>query len=270
MESAIFDYRDYKKFIKDSIEGTPEGGRGVRRKLANHLRVQGPFISQVLAGSLHFSPEQAAGCAEYFGLDQRETDFLINLVLLQKSGTNTLKVHLQKKIDEMVTQHQQIQKRIKIEKSLDPETQAFYYSSWHYCAIHMAITIPELRTRQAISENLGLPLQKVDEVLAFLVKVGLVSKEGSFFTATGQWLHIKADSPLISKHHTNVRLRALQSLDHPKPQDLHYSAYFTCSKKDLPKVREILLKAMSEFNECVRPSKEELLVGLGLDLFMAS
>jgi hypothetical protein len=67
-----------------------------------------------------------------------------------------------------------------------------------------------------------------------------------------------ADSPWIGKHHANWRFQALKSIDEePRMDDLHYTSGISVSATDAPKVREILVRAIEEVKQVVRPSPAE-------------
>ena len=80
-------------------------------------------------------------------------------------------------------------------------------------------------------------------------------------------IHLSSQSPLISKHHTNWRLRALDSLDEPKARDLHYSLALTASEKDGDRLRALFLETLSRAEEIYRPSREEVAYSLCMDFF---
>ena len=63
------------------------------------------------------------------------------------------------------------------------------------------------------------------------------------------------------------RLQAIQSFDEPCADELHYSSVGSISKKDLSKVRAILVKAIEEVRQVVSSSGEETAFCYNLDLF---
>ena len=58
----------------------------------------------------------------------------------------------------------------------------------------------------------------------------------------------------------------MHDLQKVKPLDLHYSLCFSASQKDLPILREKILEAIEDCLKVIRPSKEEKLGLLCLDL----
>jgi hypothetical protein len=99
----------------------------------------------------------------------------------------------------------------------------------------------------------------VGQVLQFLVSSGLaVEKKGRFQTGPTS-LHLGSDSVMISKHHANWRLQAIQALEREQPDELHYSSAVTVSRKHVPEVRKILVAAIEQVRSVVKNSTEECL-----------
>lgn len=263
----LFAQTDYKAYLVALIATYPNEGRGVRKLLAEAIRCQVAYVSHVLAGDYHFSIEQAEAAGRFFGLSKQESEFFVLLVSQNRSGTSELKAFFDKMLDERRQQNSLLKSRVKIKETLDEITQSTYYSQWYYAAIHMMLTIPELRTRDAIADKLRLPPRKVQDVLEFLADAGIARKEGLHYLPGGTVLHLEKNSPVTARHHTNWRLAAAQSLQDEKSNDLHYSGVVTVSEKDLPKVRERIARCLEDCMDIIKPSKEEKLVGLCLDWF---
>ena len=84
---------------------------------------------------------------------------------------------------------------------------------------------------------------------------------------TTRSLHLDKKSEHVIRHHTNWRLQSVRALEHDTPNDFHYSSVVTMSKKDLPRVREILIGAIEEIRGVIRESGDEVVYSYLLDLF---
>lgn len=264
---GIFAFQDYKAFVRHLIEARPNGGRGVRRLLAEALRCQVAYISHVLAGNYHFNGEQAEASARFFGLPKEETEYFLLLVSENRAGTAELRALYTRMLEERRTQNRQLQSRTKIHDTLGREEQATYYSHWYYAAVHMLLTIPAFRTPEAIRQRLGLSAKAVQETLKFLSRTGLARKEGNHYLPGPARLHLEANSPLIARHHANWRMAAINSLADESAHDMHYSAVVSCSAESLPLVRARMAKCLEECMDIIKPAAEEKLVGICLDWF---
>lgn len=267
METGFFEHGDYKKLVVDLIESTPGGGRGKRKALADAIGCQVSHVTSVLSGTSHFSQEQAEAAARFLGLNGRETEFLLLLVDFNRAGTVPLRKFYQSLLDEKREKYSALKTRLKMPDSLEGYQESVYYSSWQFAAVHVLLSIPQFQSREAIAHKLGLTLSRVDEILFFLVETGLCKKEGHEYRLARPLLHLDKTSPLISKHHTNWRLRAMQSFDETTEEALHYSSVVTLSVADYKKVREILARALSEALKVITQSPEEDVAAVCIDLF---
>lgn len=129
--------------------------------------------------------------------------------------------------------------------------------------------MPEFRTRDRIAQRLGLPPARVGEILDFLCRTGLAKSEtdGSFLPTEHHTL-LGSDAPLISKRHTNWRIRAITSLDHARREDLHFSSAISVSKSDAARIRELTAKHIEAVHKIVDGSEPEDLYSFCVDFFL--
>lgn len=262
---TIFEYSDYKTFIRDLGEARP---RGFRKALAEAIPCQTAYVSQVLNGPAHFNWEQAEAAARYLELSKAELRYFLLLVEHNRAGTPSLKRVLDEQLQEMREHHLLLRERIGIAATLSAENQTRYYSSWHYAAVHMGVTIPTLRSRAAISKALRITPDALAPILDFLSSVGLITKQAEKYYPGTTLIHLGKDSPAIYQHHTNWRIQALVMMHADVTQrNVHYSTVVTMSAKDAQKIRELFTQAISNASVIIKASPEEQVFGINLDLF---
>ena len=267
MKESIYRYTNYKKYLLAQIEASENNGRGQRKLLADAMNSPVSHVSNVLNGSQHLSLEQAEACTRHFGFNEDETEFFLLLLQFNRAGTTSLKKVLKRNIDRITKEKSKLKNRLKIPQSLNPQHELEYYSSWEYAAVHVLLTIPELQNREKLAKRLSLNLERIDQILSFLVSSGLAEKSGISYTLTENQIHLGKESHLISKHHTNWRVRTLREFENLSEESLHYSAAVTLSQKDFENVREILSKALSKSLKTITQSKEEDFAVLGIDFY---
>ena len=133
----------------------------------------------------------------------------------------------------------------------------------------MILTIPEFQTKESIAKHFGISLKRTAEILDFLVSIGLArqNQKGKFEIDQAR-IHLGSDSPLISKFHTNWRIKAIQSLDREnKSEDLHYSSAITVSQADFLKIKSMLVKHIEELKAIIKDSPAEGVHCFNIDLF---
>ena len=99
---TIFEFKDYKQFVRHMINTQPVLGRGSVKRMAEALRVHPSLISQVLKGTKEFTAEQANDVAVFLNLNELETECFLCLVDIERAGTSRLKTFLQNKRDRLV------------------------------------------------------------------------------------------------------------------------------------------------------------------------
>lgn len=263
----IFEFMDYKAYIRSWIDSRPNGGRGEKSKIAQASRCHLAYVSQVLTGSSDFNLEQAESLNTLLEHGEDEAHFFLLLVEFGRAGTTSLKRHFEKQIQKIFNERLLLKNRFSDKKTLTPENQSTYYSHWAYCAVHMAVLNPDLRSSGEIARYFDLSLTKTIEILDFLTSVGLVRKETGLFFPGDVRIHIGVDSPMISKHHTNWRIQAIRAFERETPQELHYSGVISVSHENLPKIREIMVKTLEQIRLLVKDSKDETVYCYALDLF---
>ncbi len=219
MSRPIFEYENYKKYLKDWIASRPRAGHGDRSRIAEALRCHVTYVSQVLSGDTDFSPEQAEQLTHFLGLSENERDFFLLLVHRARAGSASLRAYYQSKIQETVNQRMVLKNRLEFKNTLTSEDRATYYSSWQYSAVHLLSSVPELNTKERIGRYLDLPLKRVNEVLEFLLSAGLVIEERGRYSYSPANLHLGSDSPFLPKHHMNWRLQAIRALVRDSPEE---------------------------------------------------
>jgi uncharacterized protein (TIGR02147 family) len=261
----IFEYRDYKTFLKEKLKTM---GHGAQAKLSEAINCQPAYISQVLNRTPDLSLEQAADTAEFLELSKAQQDFFLLLVQHDRAGSERLKKIFKVKIAELIKSRALVSNRISGTDILDENTKAKYYSRWYYAAIHVLVSVESLGSRDAICEHLGLRKEIVNEALDFLLKDGLIrEKSTGEFTVGMRRLFLEGDSPYIIQHHANWRLRAIETITQGGEGNIHFSSLYGLSKTDFERIKESLLSQLVEIRELVKPSPEEMVCVLNLDLF---
>jgi uncharacterized protein (TIGR02147 family) len=236
--------------------------------LAEAASCQIAYVSQVLGGDRHFTFEQAEGINSFLGHNEDEARMFLLLLSFERAGTPALRTRYQKEINAAVQRHLTLKDRFKAKEVLSREVQATYYSSWYYAAIHIALTIPALRTKEALSRAFDLKISTVLEVLDFLTGVGLAQKQGLEYFPGVANVYLGNDSPLIVQHHTNWRMRAIAALDPLNRTDLHYSAVVSIPADEFEKIKSLMAKSIEVARKHWNEAKnEDQLCAISVDWF---
>ena len=266
MNKSIFDFSDYRAYL-ESKTGAGGTRTGVKASIAKTLSCQPTYVSQIIHGRANLSLEQAQTLNDFFSHSKEEALFFLLLVQKDRAGTRALVAHFQELIDEMLRKRLVLTKRLGPKEVLSDVHQATYYSSWIYAAVHIALTIPELRTREALAHYFVVPVRRITEALDFLTNAGLVQESKKGFEVTQAQIRLGNDSKNILKHHTNWRLQATESLDREQLSDLHYSGVVSLSTEDVIKVKNIFMDSIKNSQAVIKDSREQELCAVVIDFF---
>jgi hypothetical protein len=82
-----------------------------------------------------------------------------------------------------------------------------------------------------------------------------------------QSTHLGTESPLISRHHQNWRLKTIERASNISQNELLFTSPVSISKNDIPKVKKILMNAVEDCFKIIDPSACEELACLNIDWF---
>lgn len=266
----IFNIKGYRKVIEKYLDG-PAGRRprGAVKDLAESLKCHSTFIAHVLNGKADFSTEQALRFAAHFSLEGDETDYLMDLVLMDKAGDLQTKKYFEKKVNGRRDDHVNFKKRLKVEEKLTYEQEALYFKCWLTQAIHILCQIEGVHTIESIAHTLGVRSDAVQHSINALTDLGFIKEGGRGYRSTKNLFHLGDDSDLISKSHYNWRLKTTEEMMHSHSQlpGTHYSSVVSTSESVAQEIRELILEHIAETREKIIPSTSEKLYVYCLDFY---
>jgi uncharacterized protein (TIGR02147 family) len=264
---SIFEFCDYKTFLKAEIKLRPKGGRGQLRLLSQQLSVNSTMISQIVSGDKDFTIEQAQKVAEFLVLPKLETDYFILLVQIERAGTHALKRYFTEKLAEMKKESRKVSQRLKHDRKLTDLEKSVFYSSALYSAIHLYTSVDNGKTLEDIIEKFDISRARAQDIVQFLVASSLCTQENAIFKMGTQSTHVEKGSPFLIKHHSNWRIAAIQKSESLSDEELMFTANISLSQKDFAHLREILIKTIQSLGEKVKDSPAEEIANVNLDLF---
>jgi uncharacterized protein (TIGR02147 family) len=191
------------------------------------------------------------------GHDNEEAAYFLLLVQHDRAGSLSLKTRWKDQITAAREKRLVLKDRVDIKATLSLADQAIYYGAWYYAAVHILVTMRSCQNVDAIVEYLRLPVKKVTEVLEFLTSVGLVQTSGDQIKPGLSRIFLGSDSPMIARHHSNWRLRAIDSLDRDPKEDLHFSTVVSVTREDSLRIKEFLVKSIETARGIVARSQNE-------------
>ncbi|MGZ3792596.1 MAG: DUF4423 domain-containing protein [Bdellovibrio sp.] len=255
---AIFEFNNYREYFLDRIKKMPKRGRGEFRNISLFLRMHTSSISQIFKGQKNLTLEQASSLAVYFGMNDLESDYLLNLVEKERAGSQELIDRIDKRLTKIKKAATQLSNRLPKDRILSDNDKALFYSNWFYSAVRLASDVKSLQTVEALSQHFSLPPALINDVMQFLLSTGLCVEDQGQFKMGPQRTHLEATSPLISRHHMNWRIKAIErSPKMVQAEELQFSSPVVLSQKDILRIRSQLLDHIQDILKTVSESESE-------------
>lgn len=263
----IFSFKDYRAYLVGWLEEARAQKKSNLSRLAEAIGVHTSFLAHVLSGTKNLSFEQAAEVSEAFGHTDLEREYFFALLQIERAGSQKLKKYWQEKRADILKRREALRSRVGEHHELSYQDRAVYYSSWIYAAVFVSTDIEGGQTLEQVAARFRLSRAKASEILQFLVRTGICVLEGSRYKMGKAVVYLPNDSPLVVKHHTNWRIRAMQKMDNREATELFFTSPMSISVADFAKVREVFAKAIEEAMAICKDSKSEEVVNLNIDLF---
>ena len=263
----LYTYDDYRDYLIDFTQSKANKGYGLLAAIAQSCSMNPATVTLVLKKERDFTIDQAYEVGSYLALNSFEMEYFITSVNYQRAGKTTVRNYFKKKLNDLKKEASDLQKRMGESKDLDENAKAQFYSSWSYSAIRLLTSISQYQDIDNISSRLKISKNTVRSILDFLLAYGLIKIEDEKYKMAVQSTHLSANSPLISRHHQNWRLKAFSRMENVDAEELFFTSPVSIAKSDIPLVRQKLVECLDEVFKIVDPSKEEELACLNIDWF---
>ncbi|HLE00217.1 MAG TPA: TIGR02147 family protein [Bdellovibrionota bacterium] len=260
----IYGLKDYRSVIAQSIQNSPE--RGCRSRLAQAAQCSPSWITRVLNGSVHLTPDQAFSIAQHLTFNESETDYFLLLLEHERAATSALRNRITAKVNALRTEGRALRSGIRTDSSISEKDRVRYHSSWLFAVIHVLCMIAPLSLEE-ISSRLRTTREVVKSVLVALEEMGLLFRQSGKWEATSRNIHLPSTHVLANLAHANWRQRTLQLLQEPREAGFHYSAVHCLSRSDVEWIRALLKETILNCRKRIEHSPSETLSVLCLDWY---
>ena len=265
--NSIFQYSDYRKYLRDWLANQPKRGRGLLRKWSELLGVNQSILSQVLGGKRELNLDQGYQLQTELGLGEMDAEYFLTMITHERAATHSLKEHLKNKLKKQREESLKLSKRLNHERRLSDTESAIFYSSWVFTAVWLATSLKSAQSVDSICRRFGLDNDRVVEVLNFLVEAGLVEEDLGRFRSRPQRTHLEKNSPFIVRHHSNWRMQAIRRAEDLTDDELMFSGPLSISRNDFKKVREQIVGLIQSVSTTVKETEPDDLAVFQVDLF---
>jgi plasmid maintenance system antidote protein VapI len=262
----IFSCSGYKKIMDQLLRKS--GARGVLSRAAEALNCQRSYLSRIINGEMHLTPDQAYLLCKFWRLKTLEQEYFQCLVDLDRAASGEYREHIKSRLTEIVRRNESLSERMqRPEPILSSANEAFYFSSWHWAATHFLTSISEYQSLSKLSEKLAIPKEQLLFFLERLKAMGYVGQRGSNWEFLQGEFHLPNQSPFVIQHHQNWRHRAVLDAQTYNSESVHYTNVQTAKREDIQKIKNMLFDFISKSKETLDPSCPEEAVVILCDVF---
>jgi uncharacterized protein (TIGR02147 family) len=262
----LYQFEDYIDFINKKIAANK---RGYQSLLCQSMNSPRSHLTNIISGRAQLSPEQAIKLCKFWGFNEIETSYFCELVYLDRGGSPEIKEYHLKKIKSLKKEMRKLSSVIKADQ-ISEENKKKYYQAWYTPIIHIATSIPEFQTLEALVTLLRIPKSQVEISLNLLKQLKLVKSTGGKFKCTPNNLHIDMQEEYYLFYHLNSRMQAFRQLQEKQAADINnlfFTTTVSLSLKDYNAFLDKFSNLIKEFQEQLPQSKEEKVCVINLDYF---
>lgn len=269
---SIFQYSDYRAFVRDLLKTYPKKGHGQFRKLSEALKTNTVTISQIFKGKRDLTVDQAYETAIFFGLKDAEEECFLLLVELSRSYLPRYRARLEEKLKAMRRDAQDLKKSLPPIQEISNEAKARFYSDWRYSAIRILCSIPKYQDPAKISALLNIPSAQLMEHFEFLMKYDLVKRKSGKYILGAASTYLDAGSPFVQHRQMTWRLKAHEFMQSQsgKTKNLFFTGPCSISENNFETFREELNQVVKKFVAKLESEPPEQLACFNIDFFRMS
>jgi len=261
--------KNYREIVNDYLGyRNKRRPRGVIKLLAAQLSCHSTFISQVMNDRIDFSLEQGIEVCRHFKFNYVEQEYFLTLLARDRSGTVVLRNYHQQRINELLEKRRDLKPKAPVKEITIDGFEGEYFSNWTYQAIHALTQIESFQTVGAMAKVLNLSSSEITSILNRLKMMNLVTTERTKWCSRVDSLHLAKDSPYIRPLRITWKTKLLADLQNKlEMEGTRYTGVITISDKDYQKVRDILVRALSDIRQTVEKSAPENAHILSIDCY---
>lgn len=271
MEINIYNYTDYRQFLKDFYAARKQGNPSYSYRAFSKAAglSSDNYLWQVMNGMLNLGPPSILKFSIGLKLKKHEAEFFENLVRFNQAKTS----------DEKNVYYRKIASSKRYIRARHLEKDQFeYLSKWYYAAVRELVLLPGFRPAAAwIAKRLrpSISIREAEEAMGLLLRLGFVSRDGA-----GRYVqterHLTSGYEVASlaavNYHRQMLAKAAESLERSRAPHRDISA-LTCavSKKKIAEVKRRIHEFKRQLHEFMAEGEgADVVYQLNLQLFNLS
>lgn len=263
----IYEHNSYRKIVREQLLRTKTS----YDTLCTNIQVAKPYLSRVLNEKANLSDEQLFKTCKFFNFNKDETEFIINLLLLEKSENPHYKKYLSTKIEKIKEEKLSLKNRLSSTPAhsgnFSDDNLFHYYTNPKTQILHMLLGVPHVsKDKQNLSKVLSVNIQELSQMLGVLEALGLIKWESDVITLLKNTLHLDENHPLSTQNHLVWRLHVLPNNISNKKNNYRFTATVLADEKHLQILKQKIKDLVVDYSKLLTTSKDEKVFQFNIDI----
>ncbi|MGE0173361.1 MAG: DUF4423 domain-containing protein [Oligoflexales bacterium] len=269
----IFDEENYKQILKKSILSKKEtlGKPFTFQKLADACRVQKTYLSKILNHDGDLDRDQLYLACKFLGFTDSELTFTTYLYEYDRTQIADRRRDLRAKLDAFKQQMKKTESHIQHRAGASHTDKELvqYYLDPYYKLVHMFLSVKRFKQDiGGIAKTLKISKDKVTAILRNLEQMGLIEFREKNYEIKKDFLHLSADSPIMTTYRKAIRLKAMERMDQEpeSAQPYTFSVVFSATKETQGQIQHLFFEFLNAMQPLVEKAEAEDVFQLNFDL----
>lgn len=245
------------------------------QRMAEHMRIQKPYISKVINGRADFSTDQLYMAADFLNFNEEERDYLLLLLEYERSTYQERREILKDKIESIQDDKRDASKVIAKDiqtmtsAEFDSSPYIMYYLDPIILVVHIFLTIPRFRKNpDYICEELLITKDHLSDILTKLETMKIIEVKKEEIKVLVKSMHLPRESNIVNSHHQLLHHLSLsRKIRVPLNQRKNFYVTFSSDEKARKKIEEEFNLFLGKVRELAMAGSQKECYQLNFDLF---
>lgn len=271
----VYSSDDYRKILVTSLEEKKFLDKKYTYQLmADHMRIQKPYISKVINNRADFSSDQLYMACDFLGFGEDEKNYMLLLLELERTTYTERKKSLKKQIETILdVKRGRLRNKKKLSEMSIEEFSSSQYMDYYLdpnnLLVHIFLTIKRFReNKNLICEELNISKDYLSEILIKLDNLGLIEVKRDQIKVLVRSMHLPKQSDITSSHHQLLHhMCILRKKRLSVEQKVSFCVTFASDKKTKQKIKKEFGIFMDKIKDLAMNSPAKDCYQLNFDMF---
>ena len=267
----IFNELDYREVLRKTMEERKKIDSSITyQKLAQYMRIQKAYLSQVIKGARNLSQDQLFLALNFLNFSSEEKNYLFLLLELAKCGLKEREKELLKEIKIWQKEKKKTAQYIDVKELSDHNfNRQDYFLDPFNQIIHTALYIEEFRNDPlSLAKKLFIPKKRISTYLKNLERMNIIKVTSQGIELMDVELHLPKDSPIFDSYKSQCYTNTMNRLKQiEESKTYNFTVVFSATDEIRQEINENFMKFLVKTKKLVADCKPDEVMQMNFDLF---